>query len=341
MAASDKDYPTNLVFVESNNPKSNPEDAKENSHLGQDGQIKKSEISASKSGLTANTSSSSDADLSRLREGRVISHASETFDSLKRQLDQKNEMITKYRLMLKTTRQEFMEKLQSKDVQISALQEKVQEFTMKEISRMSLQSSQNISSPIKEDNNDLQKAAAVNEEALAIEREIVRDLQQLIILKDEKLAATKDENERITQELTTLNKNADARKEEILNCAKTVTEQEKRLQDAALQESSQKEIIDTLQHELERAREILAIPSVPDLSDEVIRLQKDVDAKAKKINSFQKQNGTLQKQLSILAGELAESRAKESLVPQSNPQDIIVQERMATKIAHLEIKNKR
>lgn len=335
MAASDKDYATDLVFVESNNTKSNPEDAKEKSYLGQDA---KSEISASAAELTANASS--DADLSRLREGRAIAHASETFDTLKRQLDQKNEMITKYRIMLKAARQEFMEKLQSKDAQISVLQEKVQEFTLKEISRISLQSSQNIS-PVKEDNNDQHKAATVNEEALAIEREIVRDLQQLIILKDEKLAATMEGNERMTQELTTLNKDADARKEEILNYAKTVAEQEMRLEDAVLQNSSQKEIIDTLQHELERARDILAIPTVPDLSDEVIRLQKDVDAKAKKINSLQKQTVTLQKQISILAEELAESRAKESLVPQSNPQDIIVQERMATKIAHLEIKNKR
>ena len=255
-------------------------------------------------------------DKSRIREARALHFAHETTMSLQRQLTQKNELIQKYRDMLKKIRADLAEQSSHKDVQIQELQDKVQ-LTMREIHRV-----QEI--PDKTE-------GFTKERDYQMEVEMVHELQKLVDAKELALSSVKSEMEQILYSST-------AEREVMQQQINQYEDQFSQLHD---REAEYQETIELLQSELMQTKEILSRPAVKDLTDVVARLQGDVDSKTQKIQSLKKAIMTLKSQLLTISKELAETKIKESLGPTSNPEEILIQQKMATKISQLEGKNKK
>lgn len=132
-------------------------------------------------------------DKSRIREAKALHFTHETTMALQRQLDQKNELIQKYRDMLKKIRSDLAEQSSCKDEQIKNLQQKIQELTMREIHRV-----QEV--PEKSENH-------AKEQVYAIEVEMVTELQKLLDAKELALNSMREEMKRV---LETSNSEKDA-----------------------------------------------------------------------------------------------------------------------------------
>lgn len=96
-----------------------------------------------------------------------------------------------------------------------------------------------------------------------------------------------------------------------------------------------------LENELLHSHEIVSKPALKDMSDVVARLQGDIDVKQQKIQTLKLAIASLKTQVLATSKELTEYKIKESLGPATNPDEILIQQKMANKISHLETINKR
>jgi centrosomal protein CEP290 len=127
---------------------------------------------------------------------------------------------------------------------------------------------------------------------------MISELQNLLNVK-EQLVTELEEKLR-----TALEQNR-AKEAETTARMKQLEEETQRL---TLQVANLKEIEQHLNQEIEKARDLLAIPPVKDLSDVVHRLQGDIDQRDSKISTMTKAIQKLKSQLVLLSKELAESK---------------------------------
>jgi centrosomal protein CEP290 len=254
-------------------------------------------------------------DKSRVREANALRFAHETTLSLQRQLTQKSDLLDKYREMLQSVRAEMATRSAEKDAFIAELNSKIQELTSREIHRVQ---------------TEPETPPASMDREMDVELGLIQELRQLLAAKEVALNNLQKENEEFIHNV--------AEEKQALN-AKIKNHQEE-IRTHETDTADLKTQIAQLQEELNSANEILARPAVKDLSDVVSRLQGDLENRDQKIKSLRSTLQTLKSQLFAISKELAESKMNENL-GMPNAEEILLQQKLATRISQLETRNKR
>jgi CAP-Gly domain-containing linker protein 1 len=229
------------------------------------------------------------SDRSRIREANALRAAHETMVSLQKQLKQKDEMVEKYRSMLQSVRSELTAKTLENDA-IDQKNKELNSMLQREIDRYQKSEEQKAEPAAREMYPSINSSIA--------EVEMISELQNLLNVK-EQLVTELEEKLKVT-----LEKNR-AQEEEKLERMRLLEEENQRL---TTQIANMKAIEQQLSLEIERARDLLAVPPVKDLSDVVHRLQGEIDQRDSKISTMTKAIQKLKSQLVLLSKELAESK---------------------------------
>ena len=255
------------------------------------------------------------SDKSRIREAKALHFAHETTLSLQRQIEQKNDLIQKYRDMLQKVRADLREESSVKDSLITDLNTKIQELTQREIQRVQ---------EIPEINSSKDEKDVIGDVKL------IEEMQQLLEAKDLALKTLQNDSDQLMFEF---NKEKSADEEEIA-----------KLQQELVHMSEEKHLLKEkntqLSIELGNITQVLSGPKVKDLSDVVKRLQNDVEAKDQKLTAQKKVIQNLKDQMVALSKEVNDVKSNDFAVS-PNGEDLLIQQKMATKIASLETKHKK
>lgn len=288
-----------------------------------------------KTSLQFQSPSLSEFNLSRIKEERVISHAQETVESLNRQLDLKREMVAKYRAMLKTTRHEFLEKLEGKEFQIKELQEKIHSFSLKEIERFQSQSL------IFDSQIHLLDKEEQREEELKVETEMMINLQKMNELKDEKIKSIQEEMQKSEMKIQELREDMQEKEKRMKaiqeeNCIQIerLTRELNGLKEEKLdfiEKSSQ------LNQKIENEKELFILNNQFHSENE-LKLKSELELKSKKIKNIKNEIQEWKVKVSSFSGELENLKSSQNNFSRD---EIFIQDQMSMKIGRLDVKNKR
>ncbi|KAI8905079.1 hypothetical protein EDD86DRAFT_212204 [Gorgonomyces haynaldii] len=252
----------------------------------------------------------------REREQQALVFAKQTMDSMKAQLQMKDQMIQKYRNMLTSIRKQV---IQEKDLEFAKLTERnllIDDLTMREIHRFA------------QPEND----AVHKREKFEQKINMISELEKMIAAKDlciHQMQQEMEERERA------LNENISALEERLKD-----TEQVLQTKSQLLMEEEQK--TQDLSKRLEQAGIELSKPTPPDLTDVVERLHGDLKKREGKIKSLEKVIEDLKAQLVQTAKEAAEFKYR-STMESSNIAEIVEQKtlELVQKIIQFETRAKK
>eukprot|EP00842_Homolaphlyctis_polyrhiza_P002585 jgi/Hompol1/3327/HPOL_003201-RA len=260
-------------------------------------------------------------EMARERETDAIRIAKSTIESLRRQIESKDELVNKYREMVKSTRKEIAAQKHAHRLELDKQAQLIDQLRADQINRA-------VKVP--------QLEPQVSQRDAEFERSSLLEMEKLLqaksMAKETAIADLQKSLDEMTERATSEKQQMEA----------TISQLKQDLSDRESDIAHKIAELESLGDELRLAKEIASRPQPKDLTDVVQRLEADLEQREAKISSLTKVIGKLKAQLVEMAKDSAELKLRQSSDNINFQQQLEVKtSELTSKIIQLEGKLKR